>query len=29
VAGQTWGGVKMYKAAGRQAGVNTFPGGLY
>jgi len=24
-----WGGVKMYKAAGRHAGVNTFPGGLY
>jgi hypothetical protein len=29
VAGQAWGGVKMYKAAGRHAGVNTFPGGLY
>jgi hypothetical protein len=29
VAGQVWGGVKMYKAAGRHAGVNTFPGGLY
>jgi hypothetical protein len=29
VAGQVWGGVTMYKAAGRHAGVNTFPGGLY
>ena len=29
VAGGTWGGVKMYKAAGRHAGVDTFPGGLY
>ena len=25
----TWGGVKMYRAPGRHAGVNTFPGGLY
>lgn len=24
-----WGGVKMYRAAGRHAGVNTFPGGIY
>jgi len=24
-----WGGVKMYRAPGRHAGVNTFPGGLY
>jgi len=24
-----WGGVKMYRAPGRQAGVNTFLGGLY
>lgn len=29
VAGSTWGGVKMYKAAGRHAGVDTFPGGRY
>jgi hypothetical protein len=29
VAGEPWGGVKMYKAAGRHAGVCTFPGGLY
>jgi hypothetical protein len=29
VAGHAWGGVKMYKATGRHAGVNTFPGGLY
>ena len=29
VAGPAWGGVKMYKACGRDAGVNTFPGGLY
>ena len=29
VSGHAWGGVKMYKAAGRHAGVNTFPGGLY
>ena len=28
-AGPAWGGVKMYKACGRDAGVNTFPGGLY
>ena len=25
----TWGGVKMYRAPGRHAGINTFPGGLY
>ena len=24
-----WGGVKMFKASGRQAGVDTFPGGPY
>ena len=24
-----WGGVKMYRAAGRPAGINTFPGGIY
>jgi hypothetical protein len=24
-----WGGVKMYRAPGRPAGVNTFPGGIY
>jgi hypothetical protein len=24
-----WGGVKMYRVAGRQAGINTFPGGIY
>jgi hypothetical protein len=24
-----WGGVKMYRAPGRHAGMNTFPGGLY
>ena len=24
-----WGGVKMYKAAGRRAEINTFPGGIY
>ena len=29
ISGQPWGGVKMYKAAGRQAGVSTFPGGIY
>jgi hypothetical protein len=29
VAGHAWGGVKMYKATSRHAGVNTFPGGLY
>ena len=29
VAGGAWGGVKMYKAVGRHAGVDTFPGGPY
>jgi hypothetical protein len=29
VGGAAWGGVKMYKAAGRHAGMNTFPGGPY
>lgn len=29
IAGTAWGGVKMYKAAGRHAGASTFPGGLY
>ncbi len=29
VAGSAWNGVKMYKAAGRHAGVDTFPGGRY
>ncbi|HYB43177.1 MAG TPA: hypothetical protein VEL75_15465 [Candidatus Methylomirabilis sp.] len=29
VGGGAWGGVKMYKAAGRAAGVDTFPGGRY
>jgi len=29
VAGGAWGGVKMYKAAGRHAGMDTFPGGRY
>jgi hypothetical protein len=29
VAGREWGGIKMYKAAGRHAGVSTFPGGIY
>src|SRR5262245_12944476 len=29
IAGWQWGGVKMYKAAGRHAGVDTFPGGPY
>jgi hypothetical protein len=29
VSGQPWGGVKMYKAAGRSAGVNTFPDAVY
>lgn len=24
-----WGGVKMYRAAGRPAGIDTFPGGIY
>ena len=28
-AGGSVGGVKMYKAAGRQAGINTFPGATY
>ncbi len=29
IAEEPWGGVKMYKAAGRHAGVSTFPGALY
>ena len=29
VAGGEWSGVKMYRAAGRHAGVDTFPGGQY
>lgn len=29
VARGTWSGVKMYRAVGRHAGVNTFPGGPY
>jgi hypothetical protein len=29
VGGSAWGGVKMYKAASRPAGVDTFPGGSY
>ena len=29
VAGAAWGSVKMYKAAGRHAGMDTFPGGRY
>ena len=29
VGGSAWGGVKMYKAAGRHAGMDTFPGGSY
>ena len=29
IAPGTWGGVKMYRAAGRPAGINTFPGGIY
>ncbi|HYB42897.1 MAG TPA: hypothetical protein VEL75_14065 [Candidatus Methylomirabilis sp.] len=29
VGGSPWGGVKMYKAAGRHAGMDTFPGGPY
>ena len=29
VGSPAWGGVKMYKVAGRQAGVDTFPGGRY
>jgi len=28
-AGGAVGGVKMYKVAGRQAGINTFPGATY
>ena len=27
--GRAWSGVKMYKAAGRHAGISTFPGGIY
>ena len=29
VGGAAWGGVKMFKAAGRHAGMDTFPGGPY
>jgi hypothetical protein len=29
IGGAAWSGVKMYKAAGRHAGVDTFPGGPY
>ncbi len=29
IADGAWGGIKMYKAAGRHAGVDTFPGGTY
>ena len=29
IAGSAWSGVKMYKAAGLHAGVDTFPGGSY
>jgi hypothetical protein len=29
VSGEPWGGVKMYKAAGRHAGVDTAPGAVY
>ena len=29
VGGSAWGGVKMYKAASRPAGMDTFPGGSY
>ncbi|HXJ83373.1 MAG TPA: hypothetical protein VMS64_32395 [Candidatus Methylomirabilis sp.] len=29
VGDAVWGGVKMFKAAGRDAGMNTFPGGSY
>jgi hypothetical protein len=29
VLGRAWGGVKMYKAAGRDAGMATFPDGIY
>ncbi len=29
ISGQPWGGVKMYKAAGRRAGVSTFPDAIY
>jgi len=29
VSGRSWAGVKMYRAAGRHAGIDTFPGGIY
>ncbi len=29
LAPSAWGGVKMYRVAGRPAGVSTFPGGIY
>lgn len=29
ISGQCWGGVKMYKAAGRHAGASTFPSAIY
>jgi hypothetical protein len=29
IAPGTWGGVKMYRVAGRPAGIDTFPGGIY
>ena len=29
LSGEAWGGVKMYKATGRHAGVSTFPGAVY
>jgi hypothetical protein len=29
IGGGAWGGVKMYKASGRRAGIDTFPGGRY
>jgi hypothetical protein len=29
VLGEQWGGIKMYKAAGRHASLSTFPGGTY
>jgi hypothetical protein len=29
LAPSAWGGVKMYRAAGRPAGISTFPGGIY
>ena len=29
LAPSAWGGVKMYRVAGRPAGINTFPGGIY